>query len=82
MVALTPEEAGALLTSLEGSESGRAAAGTFAVSANASTSVTFTDAEKDAVLAVLQAWLPSREAMPSSGLAKLQAALTHDLGLD
>jgi hypothetical protein len=80
MVLLTAEEAAALLERLEGSDSGRAAAGTFSVSANASTSVTFTDVEKGAVLAVLQAWLPSQHATPSSGLVELEAALAHDLG--
>jgi hypothetical protein len=49
------------------------------VSANASTSVTFTDVEKIAVLDALQDWLPSLEDIPGSGLGKLQAALAHDL---
>jgi hypothetical protein len=79
MVALTAAEAATLLKRLEESDSGRAAAGTFSVSANASTSVTFTDVEKIAVLDALQDWLPSLEDIPSSGLRELQAALAHDL---
>jgi len=79
MVALTAAEAATLLKCLEESDSGRAAAGTFSVSANASTSVTFTDVEKIAVLDALQDWLPSLEDIPGSGLRELQAALAHDL---
>jgi hypothetical protein len=79
MVALSAEEAAALLERLEGSDSGRAAAGTFSVSANASTSVTFTEGEKLAVLDALQDLLPSVEGTPASGLQKLEAALAYDL---
>jgi hypothetical protein len=78
MVALTADEAAALLARLEREESGRAAAGTFAVSANASTSITFTDGEKLAVLDALQD-LASVEGAPSSGLQTLRVALARDL---
>jgi predicted O-methyltransferase YrrM len=59
----------------------RLAAETLEVSANASTSVTFTEAEKVAVLAVLVEWLgPGNvETGGSSGLSALQAALAGDL---
>jgi hypothetical protein len=80
MVALTADEARALKSRLEGSDSARSAGGTLGVSANASTSVTFTDAEKAAVLDVLVEWLgPASDVGESAGLAKLQSALERDL---
>jgi hypothetical protein len=81
VVALTGEEARALNARLEGAESARSAGGTLAVSTNASTSVTFTEAEKAAVLDVLVEWLgPASDVGESAGLAKLQDALARDLG--
>jgi hypothetical protein len=46
-----------------------------------STSVTFTEAEKAAVLDVLLQWLgPASDVGESAGLRKLQIALERDLG--
>ena len=80
MVALTGDEASALKGRLEGLDSARSAAGTLAVSSNASTSVTFTEAEKAAVLDVLVGWLgPASGVGESTGLLALQDALARDL---
>ena len=54
-----------------------------AVSATASTSVTFTAVEKAAVFEVLSRWLaePTAGAV-DEGLLTLQAALAHDLAVE
>jgi hypothetical protein len=81
MVALTADEARALKSRLESSDSTRSAGGTLSVSANASTSVTFTEAEKAVVLDVLVQWFgQGSDVGESAGLTKLQNALAHDLG--
>jgi hypothetical protein len=81
MVVLSAEEAGALSARLAGSEAARSAGETLAVSANASTSVTFTEAEKADVLEVLIEWLgPTSADEGGSGLGALQGALARDLG--
>jgi len=82
MVALNADEARALKARLAGSHSTQPAAETLEVSANASTSVTFTEAEKTAVLAVLLDWLgpATTGSHASSGLSALQRALSRDLG--
>jgi hypothetical protein len=81
MVVLSADEATALLTRLADSEAARAAGGTFSVSANASTSVTFTEAEKVAVLNVLTDWLgPTSGDAAETGLAALQSALAREVG--
>jgi hypothetical protein len=81
MVVLTADEARALKSRLESSDSARSAGGTLAVSANASASVTFTEAEKAFVLEVLVQWLgPASDVDESAGLTKLQEALERDLG--
>jgi hypothetical protein len=49
------------------------------VSANASTSVTFTDVEKVAVLDVLARWLEPTSAAEGGGLVALRDALVRDL---
>jgi hypothetical protein len=67
MFALSAEEARALTARLAGSESSRSAGETLAVSANASTSVTFTEAEKVAVLDVLVANGSGRRAITTTG---------------
>jgi hypothetical protein len=78
MVALTGEEAGALRDRLAQVGSAQAAGGTLSVSANASTSITFTDVEKAAVLEVLVGWL--EQASAGAGLVALRDALASDLG--
>lgn len=80
MVALTGEEAGALRERLAQVGSARSAGGTISVSANASTSVTFTDVEKVAVLDVLVRWLEPASAGEGDGLIALKNALARDLG--
>jgi len=78
MVALTGEEAGELRDRLAQVGPARAAGGTLVVSANASTSITFTDVEKAAVLEVLIGWL--EQASAGAGLVALRNALANDLG--
>ena len=78
MVALTGEEAGALRDRLAQVGSAQAAGGTLVVSANASTSITFTDVEKATVLEVLVGWL--EQASAGAGLVALKNALASDLG--
>jgi hypothetical protein len=80
MVALSAEEAGALRARLAGSKAAHSAAGTLSVSVNASTSVTFTEGEKAAVLDVLVDWLGPSSESGETGLAALQDALARDLG--
>jgi len=60
--------------------SARAAGSTLVVSANASTSITFTDVEKAAVLDVLVRWLESASAGAGEGPVALKNALASDLG--
>jgi hypothetical protein len=83
MVALTAAEAGELRDRLGRVRAGQPASQTIAVSANASTSVTFSDIEKAAVLDVLTRWLeePAGSAL-GEGPLKLKAGLAHDLGFD
>ena len=80
MVALTGDEAGALRDRLAQTGSARSAGGTLSVSANASTSVTFTDAEKATVLDVLVRWLEPTSDGEGDGLIAMKAALARDLG--
>jgi hypothetical protein len=79
MVALTGGEAGALADRLTQVEAAQSAGGTLAVSANASTSVTFTEVEKGAVLDVLASWLESANTLEAGGLLALRDALARDL---
>jgi hypothetical protein len=83
MVVLSAAEAAELRDRLGQVRAGQPAGQTMAVSANASTSVTFTDIEKAAVLEVLIAWLeePARHSV-SDGPLNLKIALAHDLGLE
>jgi hypothetical protein len=74
----TGEEAGALQDRLARVGSAQAAGGTLSVSANASTSITFTEVEKAAVLEVLVGWLEQMSA--GAGLVALKNALASDLG--
>src|ERR1035437_900029 len=73
MVALTGEEAGALRDRLAQVGSAQAAGGTLSVSANASTSITFTDVEKAAVLEVLGGLAGASERRRGAGSAKGRA---------
>ena len=83
MVALTGEEAAELLARLKGDSAGRAAGQSMAVSANASTSVTFTAVEKAAVFEVLARWQEDRaESSAGEGLLNLKLALARDLGFE
>ena len=79
MVALTGEEVGVLRDRLAQVGSGNAAGGTLTVSANASTSVTFTDVEKAAVLDVLAGWAEPTSIGEHRGLLALRDALARDL---
>lgn len=79
MVALTSDEAGALRDRLTQVEAGQPAGGTLSVSANASTSVTFTEAEKVAVLDVLAGWPEPASMQEGGGLLALRNALSRDL---
>jgi hypothetical protein len=79
MVALTGDEARALRDRLQQVEAAQPAGGTLSVSANASTSVTFTDVEKAAVLDVLTGWTESTSTGEHGGLLSLKTALAHDL---
>jgi hypothetical protein len=81
MVALTAAEAGELQDRLGRVPAGQPASETMAVSANASTSVTFTDIEKAAVYEVLTHWLAEPRAQAvGEGLLNLKIGLAHDLG--
>ena len=79
MVALTGDEAGALRDRLTQVEAAHPAGGTLSVSANASTSVTFTDVEKAAVLDVLAGWAEPTSIGEHRGLLALRDALARDL---
>ncbi len=80
MVALTGDEARALQSRLAEAGSAHSAGETLSVSANASTSVTFTGIEKAAVFDVLDRWLQPESAGEHGGLVQLKNALAHDLG--
>ncbi len=83
MVALTAAEAGELRDRLARVRAAQPAGQTMVVSANASTSVTFSDIEKAAVFEVLNRWLeePAGSAA-GDGPLNLRAGLAHDLGFD
>ena len=80
MIELSDREAGELRERLRRVASAQAAEETVAVSANASTSVTFTDTQTVAVIDVLTQWMnePGGEEF-GEGLFKLRDALTNDL---
>jgi hypothetical protein len=81
MVALTAAEAGELQERLGRVRAGQPAGQTMAVSANASTSVTFSEIEKAAVLEVLTHWLDEPTGIAvGGGPLNLKAGLAHDLG--
>ena len=80
MVPLTAAEVDELLDHLGRDPVSRPAGQTMAVSANASTSVTFTNVEKAAVFEVLTRWLEDPPGDAREGLQKLKASLAHDLG--
>jgi hypothetical protein len=80
MIELNDREAGQLRERLRQARTGRPASETMAVSANASTSVTFTATEKVAVLEVLARRVSEETLGPlSDGLSKLRSALAHEL---
>ena len=80
MIALSDREAGELRERLRRVGSAQPAEETIAVSANASTSVTFTNRQKVAVIDVLAQWMNEmgREEI-GEGPFKLRDALTADL---
>jgi len=80
MIELSDREAGELRERLRRVGSAQPAEETIAVSANASTSVTFTHRQKLAVVDVLAQWINEigREKI-GQGLFKLRDALTADL---
>jgi hypothetical protein len=78
MIALNREEAVELRERLRRVRAAHPASETIAVSANASTSVTFTSSEKTAVLDVLDAWDDGM----GPGLHDLKTALARDLELE
>jgi hypothetical protein len=80
MVELSDREAGELRERLREVGSARPAEETIAVSANASTSVTFTHSQKVAVIGVLAQWMDEmgRERI-GEGLFRLRDALIDDL---
>ena len=79
-IALSGEEAASFKARLAANEATRSAGGTVSVSANASTSVTFTETEKAAVLDMLEGWLdPAAGAGETVGLLALREALAHDI---
>jgi hypothetical protein len=79
MVGLNAEEAADLRERLRAVPEGQAAEQTIAVSANASTSITFTQAEK-AIVADVLAGLSDRDA--PRGLLELRTALLEELDRD
>src|SRR4051812_34088683 len=79
-IGLSGEEAAAFMARLAANEATRPAAATVTVSANASTSVTFTVAEKAAVLDMLEGWLsPAGGVGEIDGLLALREALARDI---
>ena len=80
MIELSDREAGELRERLRRVASAQPAEETIAVSANASTSVTFTHTQKVAVIAVLAQWMNELGGEEiGEGLFKLRDALTDDL---
>jgi len=80
MVSLNDQEASELRERLRGVSAAQSAEETIAVSANASTSVTFTQAEKAAVAGVLETWLDELgPAGMGNGLAELREVLAVEL---
>jgi hypothetical protein len=80
MVALNDHEAAELRQRLRGVPAARSAEETIAVSANASTSVTFTKTEKAAVVEVLATWLAELgPAGMANGPAELREMLAREL---
>jgi hypothetical protein len=80
MIELSDREAGELRDRLRRVSSAQPAEETIAVSANASTSVTFTHTQKVAVIDVLAQWMNNLEGREmGEGLFKLKDALTNDL---
>jgi len=78
MVALDNQEAAELRERLRGVAAAQAAEETIAVSVNASSSVTFTETEKTAVLDVLNEWITELgPAGTGSGPAELREALAE-----
>jgi hypothetical protein len=76
MVALNDQEAAEIRERLRGVPAAQSAEETIAVSVNASTSVTFTETEKTAVLNVLNEWVAELgPAGNESGPAELREAL-------
>jgi hypothetical protein len=83
MIELSDREAGELRERLRRVSSEQAAEETIAVSANASTSVTFTRTEKVAVVDVLAQWMNDLAGEEiGEGLSKLRDALIDDLERD
>jgi len=80
MIELSDREAGELRERLRRVASAQPAEETIAVSANASTSVTFTPGQKVAVIDVLAQWLNEMGGEEiGEGLLELRDALTDDL---
>jgi hypothetical protein len=78
MVVLDDQEAAELRERLRGVPAAQAAEETIAVSVNASSSVTFTETEKTAVLNVLNKWVAELgPAGTGSGPAELREALAE-----
>jgi hypothetical protein len=78
MVALDDQEAAELRERLRGVPAAQSAEETIAVSVNASTSVTFTETEKTAVIDVVTKWLAELgPAGTGSGPAELREALAE-----
>ena len=83
MIELNREEAVELRERLRRVRAAQPASETIAVSANASTSVTFTSSEKTAVVNVLATWRnDSASGEMTRGLVDLEMALTRDLALE
>jgi hypothetical protein len=79
MVELNDAETVELRERLRRVPSAQPAEETIAVSANASTSVTFTDLEKAAVVEVLDLWLEEAGRAVGDGPVKLREALREEL---
>ncbi len=83
MIELSRDEAVELRERLRRDRAAQPASETIAVSANASTSVTFTSSEKLAVIDVLAAWRnDSASGGMTRGLVDLESALTRDIALE
>ena len=79
MIELSEEESGELRNRLRELPAAQPAEETIAVSANASTSVTFTSQQKAAVLEVLDLWLEKAGPAAGDGPTKLRDALRVEL---